>query len=328
MPDRQTDLERIISRLTPGLKVVLTTHVNADGDGAGSEAAFAGWLRRRGLAPVIVNPTTYPESFSYLLDGTSAWTPADEQGQMALREADFFIVLDTAEPSRLGSVYEHLTDREVLTIDHHPPFGPPLGEISVRDPTACATGELVYELFRLAGTEPTLSEATALYVALVTDTGSFRFANTTPRTHEIAAELVRIGVEPEAMYRRLYATYTLEGLALTRRALEALEVHEELPVAWITLNPADMQITGSAKDDLDAIVEYPRRIRGVEVAALFRGLPDGRTKVSLRSAGETDVAAVARELGGGGHTKAAGALVNKGVAETRDDTLAAIRRVL
>ncbi|MGW8282517.1 MAG: DHH family phosphoesterase [Gemmatimonadota bacterium] len=328
MSDRHADLERIIARLTPGLKVVLTTHVNADGDGAGSEAAFAGWLRRRGLVPVIVNPTPYPESFSYLLDGIPAWTPADEEGKAALREADFFLVLDTAEPSRLGSVFEHLSDREVLTIDHHPPFGPPLGEISVRDPTACATGELVYELFRLADTEPTLKEATALYVAVVTDTGSFRFANTTPRTHEIAAELVRIGVEPEAMYRRLYATYTLEGLALTRRALEALEVHDELPVAWITLNPGDMEITGSAKDDLDAIVEYPRRIRGIEVAALFRGLPDGRTKVSLRSAGEADVAAVARELGGGGHTKAAGALVNKGVAATRDDTLAAIRKVL
>jgi phosphoesterase RecJ-like protein len=328
MSNRQAELERIISRLTPGLKVVLTTHVNADGDGAGSEAALAGWLRRRGLQPVVVNPTPYPESFAFLLDGIPAWTPSDEQGETALREADFFLVLDTAEPSRLGNVYEHLSGREVLTLDHHPPFGPPLGEISVRDPSACATGELVYDLFRLEGTEPTLAEAEALYVAIVTDTGSFRFANTTERTHAIAADLVRIGVDPEAMYRRLYATYTLEGLALTRRALEALEVHEELPVAWISLSPGDMAITGSTKDDLDAIVEYPRRIQGVEIAVLFRGLPDGRTKVSLRSAGDADVAAIARELGGGGHTKAAGALVNQDLASTQEAVLAAIRKVL
>ncbi len=139
---------------------------------------------------------------------------------------------------------------------------------------------------------------------------------------------VRIGVDPEAMYRRLYATYTLEGLALTRRALEALEVHEELPVAWISLSSGDMEITGSTKDDLDAIVEYPRRIRGVEIAVLFRELPDGRTKVSLRSSGEADVAAIARELGGGGHTKAAGALVNQGLASTREAVMTAIRNAL
>jgi phosphoesterase RecJ-like protein len=277
---------------------------------------------------VIVNPTLYPESFAFLLDGIPAWTPADEPGKTALREADFFLVLDTAEPSRLGKVYEHLSGREVLTLDHHPPFGPPLGEISVRDPSACAAGELVYDLFRLAGTEPTLMEADALYVAIVTDTGSFRFANTSERTHEIAADLVRIGVNPEAMYRQLYATYTLEGLALTRRALEALEVHDELPVAWISLSPADMEITGSTKDDLDALVEYPRRIRGIEIAVLFRELPDGRTKVSLRSAGEADVAAIARELGGGGHTKAAGALVNQGLASTREAVMTAIRNAL
>jgi phosphoesterase RecJ-like protein len=225
-------------------------------------------------------------------------------------------------------VYEHLSGREVLTLDHHPPIGAPLGEISIRDPSACATGELVYDLFRLEGTGPTLAEAEALYVAIVTDTGSFRFANTSERTHIIAADLVRIGVDPEAMYRRLYATYTLEGLALTRRALEALEVHDELPVAWISLSPGDMAITGSTKDDLDAIVEYPRRIQGVEIAVLFRGLPDGRTKVSLRSAGKADVAAIARELGGGGHTKAAGALVNQDLASTQEAVLAAIRKVL
>jgi len=165
-------------------------------------------------------------------------------------------------------------------------------------------------------------------VAIVTDMGSFRYANTTERTHAIAADLVRIGVDPEAMYRRLYATFTLEALALTRRALETLVVHDELPVAWISLSPGDMEITGSTKDDLDALVEYPRRIKGVEIAVLFRGLPDGRTKVSLRSAGEADVAAIARELGGGGHTKAAGALVNQSLAATQDAVMAAIRKVL
>jgi len=326
--DRREALTRILERLTPGLKVVLTTHVNADGDGAGSEAALAGWLRRRGLEPVIVNPTPFPESFAFLLHGTPAWTPADEPATGALREADFFLVLDTAEPSRLGAVYEHLVGREVLTLDHHPPVGPPLGEISVRDPSACATGELVHDLFEIAASPPVLEEAEGLYVAIVTDTGSFRYSNTNPPAHRIAAELIELGVDPERMYRRLYATYTADSLALTRRALEALRVHETLPVAWISLTSADMELTGASKDDLDAIVEYPRRLEGIEVAVLFRALPDGRTKVSLRSSGDADVAAVARELGGGGHVKAAGALVKHGLEETERRVLEAIGRSL
>jgi phosphoesterase RecJ-like protein len=326
MTDRHAGLGRILERLTPGLRVVLTTHVNADGDGAGSEAALAGWLRRRGLEPTIVNPTPFPEPFAFLLDGTPALTPSESEAAGPLREADFFMVLDTAEPSRLGDVYRHLGGREVLTIDHHPPAGPPLGEISIRDPSACATGELIHDLFELAGVPATLMEAEGLYVAIVTDTGSFRYANTSPQAHRIVADLIEIGVDPESMYRRLYATYTADSLALTRRALEALQVHDRMPVAWISLTPKDMKLTGASKDDLDAIVEYPRRMEGVEVAVLFRGLPDGRTKVSLRSAGEADVAAIARELGGGGHVKAAGALVSQGLEETQRLVLEAIGR--
>ncbi len=328
MDDRRSGLERILARLTPGLKPVLTTHVNADGDGAGSEMALAGWLRRRGLEPIIVNPTPFPEAFDFIRDGIPTWTPSDEAGGVALREADFFLVLDTAEPSRLGSVYVHLSGREVLTLDHHPPVGPPLGELSVRDPTACATGELIYDLFQIAGMVPTLAEAEALYVAIVTDTGSFRYSNTTPRAHRIVADLLELGVEPERMYRSLYATLTPDSIALTRRALTALTLHEDLPVAWISLTPEDMEITGATKDDLDALVEYPRRIRGIEAAVLFRALPDGRTKVSLRATGDMDVAAVARRLGGGGHVKAAGALVNHGLEETERIVIEALREAL
>lgn len=329
MPDaRRAGLGRILERLTPGLRVVLTTHVNADGDGAGSECALAGWLRRRGLSPTIVNPTPYPEAFRFLLDGIGAHVPAEEPGRRALIEADFFLVLDTAEPGRLGAVAERLADREVLTIDHHPPVTPPLGELSVRDPQACATGELVFDLMCLAGQDPTRKEAEGLYVAIATDTGSFRFANTSARAHEIVADLLRAGVEPEEMYGHLYATYTAEGLALLRRALDSLRVHPELPIAWIRLTRADIEETRSAKENLEGIVEYARRIRGVEVAVLLRELPDGRTKVSLRASGDADVAAVARALGGGGHTKAAGALVGAGVDAAEGIVLEAIRSAL
>jgi phosphoesterase RecJ-like protein len=326
---RRSGLKRILQELEPGRKVVLSTHLNADGDGAGSQAAAVHWLTRRGLDPTIVNPTPFPDMFRFLLaDDTGAWTPADSEGGRAMREADVFLVLDTAEPSRLGAVIGRTGGRKVLVIDHHPATSSSIGDVVVCDPAACATGELVFDLIQLAGDEVTLAEADALYVAIATDTGSFRYANTSARTHEISADLLRAGVDPEAMYMRIYARYTPAGLDLVRRALERLQVADDLPIAWISLRQADLAQTGATKEDLEGIVEYARRIRGVRVAILFRELHDGRTKISLRSTGDADVAAVAREFGGGGHVKAAGAVVPEGLEAAEVRVLGAIREAL
>ncbi|MFW6085346.1 MAG: DHH family phosphoesterase [Gemmatimonadota bacterium] len=329
---REAALARIRDELATAHRVVLTTHLNADGDGAGSEAAMASWLLRTGREPVIVNPTPFPELYDFLLEGLAdvpVLSPAESEEARAeaaelVREADLVVVLDTAEAPRLGQVMPLIESHRILTIDHHPPVTPSLGEPSVRDASASATGELVYDLLAVAGAEPTEAEARALYAAVVTDTGSFRFGNTTSRVHEIAADLVARGVDPETMYARLYGGYTIARLALLQRALASLEVHDELPVAWIRLTDADMREAGADRDDVEGIVEYPRRLAGVEVAVLFRELPGGKTKISLRTSGDADVAAAARELGGGGHVKAAGALMEASL----DDAVEAVLSVL
>jgi phosphoesterase RecJ-like protein len=325
---RRATLQRILQELEPGRRVVLSTHLNADGDGAGSEAAAAHWLNRRGLESVIVNPTPYPDTFRFLLGEVSAWTPADPEGDQAMREADVFLVLDTAEPSRLGPVLGRTEGRKVMVIDHHPATPTSIGDPALCDPSACAAGELLYDLIRAAGDEVAGLEAEGLYVAIATDTGSFRYANTNSRTHEIAARLLLAGVDPEEMYSRIYAQYTPQGLDLVRRALSRLEVDDDLPIAWITLTESDLAQTGASKEDLEGIVEYARRVRGVQVALLFRELYDSSTKVSLRSTGDADVAAVARELGGGGHPKAAGAVVSERLEPAVQRVLAAVREVL
>ena len=326
---RRAGLKRVLQELEPGRKVVLSTHLNADGDGAGSQTATAHWLARRGLEPTIVNPTPFPDAFRFLLGkDTGAWTPADAAGEQAMREADVFLVLDTAEPSRLGAVMSRTEGRRVLVIDHHPATSSSIGDVVVCDPAACATGELVFDLIRIAGDEVALPEAEGLYVAIATDTGSFRYANTTASTHEIAADLLRAGVDPEEMYLRIYAQYTPEGLELLRLALGRLRVADDLPVAWISLRQADLAQTGASKEDLEGIVEYARRIRGIRVALLFRELHDGTTKVSLRSTGDADVASVARRLGGGGHVKAAGAVVPENLEAAEARVLHEIREAL
>jgi phosphoesterase RecJ-like protein len=324
---RMDALARIRAQLASAQKIVMTTHLNADGDGAGSEGAMGGWLRRHGHEATVVNPTPMPDGYRFLLDGLSAWTPADEEGRNAIREADLILVIDTAEPARLGQVMPLIESHRILTIDHHPPVTPSLGEPSVRDETAAAAGELIYDLIMGAGDTPTLPEARALYAAISTDTGSFRYGNTTSRVHEITAHLVALGVDPEDMYHKLYGGYTRARLALLQRALAGIEVHDTLPVAWIGLSAADMTETGATRDDVEGIIEYARRLVGIEVAVLLRELPDGRTKISLRTSGDADVAAAARELGGGGHVKAAGAVIEAPLAESVRQVLEVLGRV-
>jgi len=314
-PERAAGLGQIRAELASAQKVVMTTHLNADGDGAGSEAAMGGWLRRSGHEATIVNPTPIPDGYRFLLDGLSCWTAADEAGRAAIQEADLILVLDTAEPSRLGNVMSLIESHRMITIDHHPPVTPSLGQPSVRDATAAAAGELIYDLIIGAGDTPTLAEARALYAAIATDTGSFRYGNTTSRVHQITAHLVALGVDPEDMYHRLYGGYTLARLALLQRGLAGIQTHDTLPVAWISLSETDMAATGADRDDIEGIIEYARRLKGIQIAVLFRELPDGRTKVSLRTSGDIDVAAVARELGGGGHVKAAGVLLDHNLAD-------------
>lgn len=324
-PERREALESVRKALQRSHRVVLSTHVNADGDGAGSEVAAALHLETLGCEVAIVNPTPFPDAFTFLLEGRPAWTPDEEEGRRALEEADTLLVLDTSETSRLGAVADRLGELKVLVIDHHPPTPRAIGETVVLDPTACATGELVYDLLTLDGGRPAPAQARALYVAVVTDTGSFRFGNTTPRVHALAAELLRAGVDVEAMFRRLFARYTPEGLELLKRALASLEVDREHALAWVSIRARDIDETDASVEDREGLVEYPRRLEGTEVAILFRELGGRRTKISLRSNGDVDVAAVARQFGGGGHPQAAGALVSGTLEEVRGRVLERLR---
>ena len=327
VPDhRRAGLEAVLHRLDEAGDIAITTHVNADGDGAGSEAALAGWLLSRGKAVAIANPTPFPDGFRYMLpEGVDIPDPGASLDSR-VRQADLLLVVDTGEPGRIGRVAKLIRDDAVAVLDHHPPSSGGIPGPGVRDPEACATGELVYDLFTLAGVgEWTVSMVQGLYAAIETDTGSFRFSNTTPRTHAIAAELIGRGVDPEDVYRRLHATLSLEQLRMLRLSLDALETDPDYPITWITVPREVTHDMGATADDLDGVVEYARNVEGTEVAIIFRETLDGATKVSLRSNGGVDVNAIARKLGGGGHVKAAGAVVGGPPAEVRPRVVDAVR---
>ncbi|HEX6939966.1 MAG TPA: bifunctional oligoribonuclease/PAP phosphatase NrnA [Longimicrobiales bacterium] len=332
VPDaRRPALGRVLEALDAARRVVLTTHVNADGDGAGSEAALAVWLAARGKTVAIVNPTPFPSTYLHLLADPAAVADfGTGRAERALRDADLVAVLDTSEPKRLGRMAKAVAERPAVVIDHHPPGEAIVVGPAVQDPTACATGELVFDLLRVADPDdawpPAVAEA--IYTAIVADTGSFRFSNTTPRAHAIAAELLRRGVDPEAVYRRLFATVPLGRIALLRAALDRLETDPEAHVTWIALPRSVLEPFNATAEDLDGVVDYARSIEGTEVAILLRELPDASTKVSWRSNGEVDVNAIARKFGGGGHIKAAGALVGQPLDAAREAVLEATREAV
>jgi bifunctional oligoribonuclease and PAP phosphatase NrnA len=322
-------LHEVRQRLLDASRVVLTTHLNADGDGTGSQVAMAAWLAERGIDATLINPTPYPAQFRFLLGQETRVSDWGSPGAgRALRAADLLLVLDTSEPRRIEPLAKEVPRERTLVIDHHPPGSETVSDVGLLDRTAAAVGELIYDFYRV-GDDP-IPEAALLgiYVALVTDTGSFRFSNTTPRTHRIAADLLAHGVDPEAVFERLYATVPLRRVQLLREALGTLEHDAEAGISWLLVPHVLIQRLGAEPDDLDGLVEHARSIQGTRVAMLFRETPEGTTKVSFRSSGAVDVNRIARRFGGGGHVKAAGATLPEPPQRAVPEVLEAARAAL
>lgn len=319
----------VLEALEDARKIVLTTHVNADGDGTGCEAALASWLQERGKEVWIINPTPFPPSFGFLLDdATRVVDVTAPEARAVAEDADLAIVVDTGEVKRIGRVEPLIRELPRVVIDHHPIGGDPISGVSFRDSTACAAGELVYDLIAAADGPMTPTAAQGLYVAILTDTGSFRHSNTTARCLHLAAELVERGVDPETMYRKVYGEVPLRRLHLLGHALNELGVDDSGTVAWISVPEEKFQQLGGNSEDLEGLVDYPRTLEGVEVGLLFRTLKDGATKISFRSNGAVDVNRVAGLFGGGGHVRASGAVVARPLEEVRGEVIAAVREAV
>jgi len=315
--------------IRPGMRVALTTHVNADGDAAGCVVALWHLLMTLGVRAAITNPTPFPKRYSFLLDGAER---ADKSAEAVkhLERADAVIVLDVSDLGRIGHLGRIVekTTAPVACIDHHASVGTlPEGPWLV-DPTACATGELVYDLAQSAGWALNQNAAQALYVAMMTDTGSFRFGNTTPRAMQVAAHLLSHGLDPEVMSRHVYSNESEGRIRMMGAVIETLVVERDRGLAWITVPAGVLKQYGLQPDDLEGLVDYPRSVRGVRVALMFRSLANGRIKVSFRSVGDINVGKVAEGFGGGGHKNAAGASLDGELAEVQKTTLAAVRDLL
>ncbi len=330
-PERRHQISiKVADALRAARSVVLTTHVNADGDGCGSEIAMASWLASNGAEVHIVNPTPFPDSFRFLVPkrGRDWIVPAtDPQVEEVTAAADTLLVLDTGEVDRIGRVRPLTSHLKTIVVDHHPPGDRPLGGLSFRDDTAAATGELVFDIIEARGGEWTEEALVAVYVALLTDTGSFRFSNATPLAFRLAAELVERGVDVEQTYNRVYGTAPMRRFELLRAALETIR-HAD-GVTWMTVPTPVYQELGCTPEDLEGLVDYPRSVDDTKVALLFRGTNSGATKVSFRATGpQVDVNELAREFGGGGHVRASGAMVDAPMKDVIERVVDVTRRAV
>jgi bifunctional oligoribonuclease and PAP phosphatase NrnA len=325
---RRESIERLAQELRAGRSVAISTHINADGDGCGSETALSRLLGQMGIRSKIVNPTPWPDMYKFLLGDDVR--DASDTGAKGLKDADVLVVLDISDVKRLGVLAEAVRRLTIpkLVIDHHLPSDEPPSTMMVTDTTACATGELIFDFAAVMDLKITPDIARALYIALLTDTGGFRFSNTTARCLSIAGQLIASGVEPEEMYGRLYASMPVGRLHLLRDALATLEVDPEYGISWISVAAGAAEQYGLRSEDLEGIAEHPRSIGGTRLAVFFRDLGRDKVKVSFRSTGDVDVNKFAKQFAGGGHARAAGALIEGDLEVVRRKVIAAAREFL
>jgi bifunctional oligoribonuclease and PAP phosphatase NrnA len=315
----------LLKILRAGSRFLVTTHDFPDGDGLGSQIALVRALRAAGKTAYAVNPGPTPEKFALVDPDTEIQIFSGG----SLPEVDAVLILDTNELKMLGSMEKPLAGlgKPLLFIDHHSSAAMPPGDHFV-DENYAATGELVYNVIRGLGVTLDERMATALYVAIVTDTAGFRYKRTSPLSHRIAAELLELGVQPEKVYLTIFARESVAKTRLLGWTLERLQTTTDGKVAWVVVPAADRLRSGATVEDTESFVGFLTLLKGVQIGVLFREEDDGRVKISLRGMGEVPVIDIARTMGGGGHPFAAGARVTEPMAGVIARTLAACQQAL
>jgi len=318
--------ERVVEIIKEHSKFLITTHINPDGDGLGSEIALATILRMLGKEVVIINQSPVPENYMFLNrdKDIKIFSKADIN---LIKEFEIIFVVDISNWERVGELGSYLTEAKgiKICIDHHP-SNVGFADINIIDERASSTGELIYELAK--SLEVTLNEkaAAALYVAIVTDTGSFRFSNTTPKTHLIISELLALGIKPEQIYEEIYEKRSASRMRVLGLALSNLNVEFGGKVAWFYVTQRMMREFGLKADETDGFVNLLSNINGVMVSIFFLELGDKKVKVSLRSKGNVDVNAIANSLNGGGHFHAAGIIMEDSLKEAIKKVLGVVEK--
>jgi len=300
---------RICEALLRYRRVVVTSHMRPDGDAVGSSLALAWALREVGTDARVVHRDRPPIQLADFPGMSDI-----EIGDAIPAGTDAVVVLECGDLARTGLTgFDGLA---VINIDHHP-GNSGYGETQWYDGSAAACGEMVYEIIAELGVPLTADMATQLFVAVVTDTGSFRYAGVSPRTFSISARLLEAGADPVSVARKLFDSHTLGRLRLQGAVLQTLEIDPSGRLAILTLTDAVLAAAGGTPEETDGLINLPLGVKAIQAAVFFKEAEGGHWRVSLRSKGEIDVGRVARSFGGGGHKNASGCTLEGPLASVR-----------
>lgn len=310
---------QIVDAIQKGQSFLITTHMNPEGDALGSSLGLALALRTMNKDALIYNIDSVPRIFHFL-----PHHQIYQQKKIVDRHFDAMFVLDCGDAARTGLMSNGSSlPPVVINIDHHV-TNKNFGSINWIDPDATATAEMIYDLLLKLNISITPEIALSLYTALFTETGSFRFSNTTPKALRISAELLEKGVDPYWLSKQLYETRSIESLKLLGEVLTRVEKSVDGKIVWIVVTQDLLEKTKTDWEDAEEFVNYPRSLENVEVAVFFRELRSGLYKVSFRSKNQVNVAELAEQFGGGGHRYAAGCQVEGELNQVKKTVLDAV----
>ncbi|MGA2192663.1 MAG: bifunctional oligoribonuclease/PAP phosphatase NrnA [Nitrospirota bacterium] len=293
------DISGVAEAIKSFKSFIISSHVSPEGDAIGSQLALALSLMKMGKEVRIIDTDPVPE-FLRFLPGVELIA----KGESIEHTADALIVVD-CEPARTGiKGLASAPVKKIINIDHHV-TNPKTADIWWVDPEASAAGEMVYDLLVLMGAPIDSDIATNLYTCIFTDTGSFRYTNTDEAALLKASKLISYGVKTWEIAENIYETKSFGRMKLLGLVLSTLEISGDGRLAWVSITEDFYRQTGTSAADTDGFINYPRAVKGVEVAVLFREQGD-RVKISFRSKGRVDVSGLASSLGGGGHPNASG----------------------
>ena len=326
-----TDWTQIKATIEKYRTFVISAHIGLEGDALGSEIAMARLLHNMGKQATIINhDTKIPVSIEYLINGETVLCADDPRSADALDQCDAVIIVDVSNWDHIGKagVLIRNSDKPTVCIDHHKSEDP-IGDHAVIDSTAASTGVMIYDLLKQYPQEFfDLEIATAIYTTLLTDTGNFRFSNTNALCFHIAADLLERGVDHVAICKELYQNDNWGRYRLMHLVLGTLSKDADGKIASMQMNKQMLKDTGATYADSEGFVDMARCIKEVEVSLLFREINPNETKVTFRSKKYVDVQAIARQFGGGGHTRAAGASIHGDIRQAMEIVINEVKKVL
>ncbi|MFH1683336.1 MAG: bifunctional oligoribonuclease/PAP phosphatase NrnA [Candidatus Margulisiibacteriota bacterium] len=318
-------MEKTFNAIKKALKsartALIVSHVDPDGDSIGSMSAMGMILSRMGIAVELYSQDGIPKIYRFLPGFESVKNRIDPN-----QKFDLLIAVDASDITRLGNkIAPREIAKVIINIDHHPD-NTNYGDINYAEKSS-STAELIYKLVKFLKFKIDRPLAENLYVALITDTGNFRYENTSITTFIMAKDMLKAGVDTHAITTRIYDTKTIASIRIQALALSTLEVSPDRKAAWVVVTNEMMDKVGAKGEDLVGLVDQIRSIDGIEVAVLFRE-DDGKVKVNLRSKSRINVSEIARRFKGGGHFRAAGAILEEGIETAKKKVISEVLKYL